>query len=252
MRITILGTGTSHGIPVIGCRCTVCRSRDQRDKRSRTSLLVQTRELSLLIDVAPEFRQQALQRDLQNLDAALITHAHADHIGGLDDLRVFSERRHAAFPIYGPAAALTAIRQRFNYAFRKTQTGGGKPQVKLIRVSEPFAIGKQRIVPVPLWHGKLKVFGYRIGPVAYLTDVSSIPEDSYRHLRGLEVVVIDALRPAPHETHFHLDRAIEEGFRIKARMTYFTHMCHLLGHSATERSLPESMHLAYDGLSLEL
>jgi phosphoribosyl 1,2-cyclic phosphate phosphodiesterase len=252
MRVTFLGTGTSHGIPVIGCTCAVCRSRDPRDRRSRASVLIEVKGSTLLVDAAPELRLQALAAGIAHVDAMLLTHAHADHISGLDDVRIFSEHTRREFPVFGPAPALTQLRKRFEYVFRPTQTGGGKPRLRLHAVSGPFTAAGVRVRPVPLWHGRLRVFGYRINGFAYLTDVSAIPESAYRRLRGLEVLVLDALRPAPHQTHFHLERAVAEARRIGARRTYFTHMCHLLGHGTTERSLPPGMRLAYDGLALRL
>lgn len=252
MRITFLGTGTSHGIPVIGCTCAVCCSPDPRDRRSRCSVLIESQGQNLLVDAGPELRLQLLQAGVKHVDALLLTHAHTDHIAGLDDVRIFSERTGRPFPVYGPRSALAEIRTRFDYVFRNTQKGGGKPRLDLHPVDRPFAPGRVRITPVPLWHGRLRVFGYRFGNFAYLTDVSSIPGESYRLLRNLSVLVLDALRPLPHDTHFHLARAIEEAQRIGAKRTYFTHMCHLLGHEQTERLLPPSIRLGYDGLKIRI
>jgi phosphoribosyl 1,2-cyclic phosphate phosphodiesterase len=252
MRITFLGTGTSHGVPVIGCACGVCRSTDPRNKRSRASVLVETHGQTLLIDVAPEFRLQAVAHNVHHADAMLLTHAHADHIGGLDDVRIFSERSGRHFPIYGPSAALARVRERFDYAFRKTQIGGGKPRLDLHAVVRPFHIKTLRVEPLPVWHGRLKVFGYRLGSFAYITDVSKIPEATYPKLKNLDVLVLDALRHQPHETHFHVARALEEARRIGAQKTYFTHLCHLLEHRKTQAELPKNVFLAYDGLRLML
>ncbi len=250
MRITFLGTGTSHGIPVIGCACPVCTSRDPRDRRARAALAVSDRGTTLLVDAPPELRLRLLAAGIGRADALLLTHAHADHIAGLDDVRIFSERENRKFPIYGPAPALRQVRQRFSYVFRNTQKGGGKPRLSLHPLSRPVRLNQLRVIPIPLWHGRVRVFGYRVRRFAYLTDVSAIPLASYAALKGLDVVVLDALRPEPHETHFHLERAVAEARRIGARKTYFTHMCHRLGHRATERRLPARMHLAYDGLTL--
>ncbi|MEW6516839.1 MAG: MBL fold metallo-hydrolase [candidate division FCPU426 bacterium] len=252
MQVTFLGTGTSHGIPVIGCRCAVCASKDPRDQRGRTALLVRSRRATLLVDAPPELRLQLVRSRVDRVDALLLTHAHADHISGLDDVRIFSEREQRAFPVYGPASALRQVRERFGYVFRPTQEGGGKPRLSLRAVSAPFAVQGVRVRPLAVWHGKVRVFGYRIGNLAYLTDVSRIPESVYPALRGLSVLVLDALRREPHNTHFHLDRAVAEARRIGARKTYFTHLCHRLGHADTERTLPPGMRLAYDGLTLRL
>jgi phosphoribosyl 1,2-cyclic phosphate phosphodiesterase len=252
MRITFLGTGTSHGIPVIGCSCTVCRSRDPHDRRTRASVFVQAQGVNVLVDAAPELRLQALQAGIRRVDAMLLTHAHADHLGGVDDLRIFSERSAKPFPIYGPAPALASLRRRFEYVFRPTQIGGGKPRLALHAVQKAFRLGPLRVLPLPAWHGRLRVFGYRLGSFAYLTDVSAIPETTYPLLRGLKVLVLNALRREPHETHFHLDRAVAEARKIGAQRTYFTHMCHRLGHRSTERNLPANLRLAYDGLRLDI
>jgi phosphoribosyl 1,2-cyclic phosphate phosphodiesterase len=252
MRIRFLGTGTSHGIPVIGCKCPVCRSNDPKDRRSRTAVLIEQDGLTLLVDAPPELRLQLLAAKVSHADAMLITHAHADHISGLDDVRVFSERENQDFSLYGSASSLGSIRRRFDYVFRKTQKGGGKPRLALHAVNAPFRINRLKITPVPVWHGRLRVFGYRIGDFAYLTDVSEIPESSYALLQGLSVLVLPALRPEPHETHFHVERALAEAARIKADRTYFTHMCHRLGHAATNKTLPKNVRLAYDGLELKL
>jgi phosphoribosyl 1,2-cyclic phosphate phosphodiesterase len=252
MRITFLGTGTSHGIPVIGCDCEVCRSPNPWDQRYRASVFVEVRGLKLLIDASPELRLQAVRAGIGQADAMLLTHAHADHIGGLDDLRIFSERSGRHFPIYGPAAALARVRERFDYAFRRTQAGGGKPQLDLHAVAGTFRLGPVEVTPLPVWHGRLRVFGFRLGKFAYITDVSRIPAETYPKLRNLEVLVLDALRHEPHATHFHVARALEEARRIGAKRTFFTHICHRLGHAATQAVLPKRVFLARDGLVLKL
>ncbi len=252
MKITFLGTGTSHGIPVIGCPCSVCQSRDARDRRTRASLLVEVGHKTLLVDAGPELRLQLVRERVNRIDAMLLTHDHADHVAGIDDLRIFSERTQKPFPIYGPKTALQSLRRRFDYVFRRTQAGGGKPKLRLIPVREAFFVEGIQVIPVPLWHGRVRVMGYRIGGMVYLTDVSAIPEASYELLEHCRVLILDALRYEPHPTHFNLDQALAEAGKIKAIQTYFTHLCHLLPHRQTNRHLPPGMQLAYDGLKITL
>ncbi len=252
MRVTFLGTGTSHGIPVIGCHCPVCKSTDPRDRRSRTSIIWESEQVRLLVDAVPELRLQLITAGIDNVDALLLTHAHSDHIAGLDDVRIFSERSARKFPVYGAASTLRAVRRRYDYIFRNTQKGGGKPQLSLHPAAKQFTFKGIKIIPVPLWHGRIRVLGYRLGNFAYLTDVSKIPDEYYALLKGLSVLVLDALRSKPHATHFHLERSLAEAERVGAKKTYFIHMCHLLGHRETERRLPRNVRLAYDGLKISL
>ena len=253
LTLTLLGTGTSHGVPVIGCGCAVCQSRDPKDKRGRCSAWVHGpgQAPSLLIDTGPEFRAQALREGIFRADAALYTHAHADHISGLDDLRAFSERQACKIPCFGNRQTLALIRERFGYVFRPTQAGGGKPQISLQAVDAPFQAVGLKVRPVPLWHGRLKATGWRIGSMAYLTDTHRIPEPSFKLLHGLQLLVLDALRPSPHPTHFSLGQAVAAAKRIGAKRTLFTHMTHLLPHAATCRGLPHGMALGFDGQSIE-
>ena len=252
MEVVFLGTGTSHGVPVIGCDCTVCQSKNKKDIRTRTSVIIKLNKKVLLIDAGPELRMQLLREKIKHVDHLLLTHAHSDHIAGIDDCRIFSERTKNHFNIYGPATALNSIRARFDYAFKKTQEGGGKPKLVLHPKKERFKIDDIVITPIPAWHGRVRVFGYRIGNFAYLTDVSAIPKSSYSLLEKLDVLVLDALRPDKHPTHFSLTEAIEEAKKIKAKRTFFTHICHLLAHQKTNEQLPRPLKLAYDGLKLSL
>src|SRR6185503_19183684 len=207
MRVTFLGTGTSTGVPVLTCSCEVCRSQDPRDRRLRPSVLLEWDGASVLIDTSTDLRQQALALPLRRVDAVLYTHHHADHILGLDELRLYNWRQKAAVPVYGTPETLAALRRTFWYVFEDVQVGGGKPAVEPHAVDGPFTLWGRRIVPVPVLHGTLPILGFRVEGFAYLTDVSAIPESSYALLTGLDVLVLNALRPRPHPTHLHLEAA---------------------------------------------
>lgn len=254
MKITFLGTGTSHGVPMIACDCLTCRSDDPRDKRLRPSIYVQMEDgTGILVDAGPDLRQQALTHGLRRVDAILFTHGHADHILGLDETRRFSGIQGQPMRCYGDELTLNDIRTMFAYVFDpKTPRGGGLPELELRLVDGPFRVGRHQIVPVPLLHGNRPILGFRVGSFAYLTDCNRIPDASWPMLHNLEAVVLDALRIRPHSTHFSLDEAVEAARRIAARRTYFTHMCHDLAHGQTNARLPQSMELAYDGLVLML
>ncbi len=254
MHVTFLGTGTSHGVPMIGCRCPVCTSADPRDRRSRPSAVLAFEDgATVLIDTSTDLRTQALSHGLDRLDAEIYTHSHADHIFGFDDLRRFNVLSGGPLPIYADARTLGDLRRTFAYAFSGgDQAGGGVPQVDPREVIGPFAILGHEFVPVPILHGTRPILGYRVGRFAYLTDCSAIPADSLPLLRGLDVLVLGALRHRPHPTHFSLREATEAAGRIGARRTWFTHMCHDLGHAATARDLPAEMGLAWDGLTIEV
>lgn len=253
LNITILGTGTSHGIPVIGCECPVCNSTDPRNHRYRCSALLRYQGRSVLIDTATELRLQAIRAGMRDLDALLFTHSHADHVGGLDDVRVFSERRGAPIPVFGDQDCLEDIRRRFAYIFTETlQRGGGKPRLELTPIRGPFDLLGLPVQPVPVFHGLLPVLGYRFGPLAYVTDCNRIPRESMGMLRGLDVLVLDALRHRPHSTHFTVAEALGVIEDLRPARAYLTHMTHDLDHEATNAELPPGVELAYDGLSLEV
>lgn len=238
---------------MIGCDCATCRSGDPRDARLRPSIHVQMDDgTSILVDAGPDLRQQALRHGLRRVDAIVFTHGHADHILGLDETRRFTTGQQAPMPCYGDAATLEDIRQMFGYVFDPaTPKGGGLPQLDLREVTGTFRIGAHEIQPVPVMHGRRPILGLRIGGFAYLTDCSHIPDASWPLLHNLEVVVLDALRERPHPTHFSLAEAVEAARRIAAPRTWFTHMCHDLGHAETCERLPAGMALAYDGLVVE-
>lgn len=253
MRITFLGTGTSHGVPMIGCECATCRSSDPRDRRLRPSIFIEADGARLLVDAGPDLREQALRHGISRVDAILFTHGHADHILGMDDVRGFNATERGAMPCYGDAATLRDIRQTFWYVFDPaTPKGGGLPQLELFEILGDFCVGRALVEPVPLWHGRRAILGFRVGRFAYLTDCSAIPDASWPRLHGLDVLVLDALRDRPHPTHFTLEQAVDAACRIGARRTLFTHMCHDLGHQATCERLPNGMTLAHDGLTIDV
>jgi len=250
IEVLILGSGTSHGVPMIGCDCAVCRSDDPRDRRSRPSILVRTGAQCLLVDTSPELRLQCVAHGVDRVDAVLFTHHHADHVAGLDDLRRFNWLMRKPVPLFGTERTLRNVRRMFLYAFEAaSDSPHSRPQLDLHTIDErPFIVGGETIVPIPLMHGPLPVLGFRFGRFAYCTDCSSIPPDSMDLLRDLDVLVLDALRHAEHPAHFNLKQAVEAAGRIGAKRTFFTHMTHQLGHEATNRDLPDGMALAYDGL----
>lgn len=254
VQITFLGTGTSAGVPVIACDCATCRSEDPRDKRWRPSLALAFDDgTSVLVDASPDLRAQALRFRITRVDAILLTHAHADHVLGLDDVRIYNFRQGGAIPCHGAARALARVRRMFDYVFDPaTPKGGGLPQLALRELVGPFSLGGATVIPVPLLHGTLPVLGFRIGSFAYLTDCNAIPDASWPLLEGLDTLVLDALRHKAHRTHFTVDEAVDVARRIGAGRTLFTHMTHDLPHAATCAALPAGISLAYDGLKLEM
>ena len=254
MRITFLGTGTSSGVPSIGCDCATCRSKDPRDQRWRPSVYIELVDgTAVLVDAATDLRAQALRFGIGRVDAVLFTHSHADHVLGLDEVRRYNYLQGKTIPCYGDSRTLSDVRRMFAYVFDPAeQLGGGLPQLELFTIGGPFCLGRETFVPVPLLHGKRPILGFRVGSFAYLTDCNAIPETSWALLEGLDVLVIDALRVRPHPTHFSVDEAIAAVNQIGPARAYFTHMCHDLPHEATCSSLPEQIELAYDGLRLDL
>jgi len=253
-RVTFLGTGTSSGVPMIGCACDVCRSTDPRDNRLRPSIYVEVPgHASILVDTTPDFRQQALTHGIARVDAVLFTHSHADHILGLDELRRFNWMQGGPIPAYASADTWDHIRRTFYYAFDGVKRlGGGIPKLEPHDISGPIVVGGVNVVPVPLWHGDAPILGFRFGGLAYLTDCSRLADEAWALVDGVETLVIDALRDRPHTTHFTVDEALDVIARVRPRRAYMTHMSHELGHAATSARLPEGVQLAYDGLVLEV
>jgi phosphoribosyl 1,2-cyclic phosphate phosphodiesterase len=253
-ELIFLGTGTSMGVPTLGCTCAVCRSADPRNNRMRASVALNFGGHTVLIDTGPDFRTQALREGIDRVDAVLYTHSHADHILGFDDLRPLTFGKAAATPLYADDDTATVIERIFDYTFRKTDRYPTSAHVDLHRLSsEPgttlplFGACFERI---PVIHGRNVIAGYRFGKAAYLTDMSDIPEASFKALRDLDIVILDALRREPHPSHSHLDNSVALAARIGAKQTYFTHISHDLDHGPTEENLPAGVHLAYDGLRL--
>jgi len=257
VRLTFLGTGTSYGVPQIGCRCRTCTSTDPRDKRTRTAAVIESRGRRLLIDTPPELRLQLVAAGVTGIDAVLFTHAHADHVHGIDDLRAISVKHHAAVAAYGPPATLSELATRFSYIFDpavRVQPGTSKPEL----VAHPLAADRETEIagipvrPLPLPHGDRAVFGYRVGPIAYLTDAKAIPDDVRPALTGLEVLVLNALLPRPHPLHLSIPEAVAVAQQLGARRTFLTHLTHETPHAELAASLPAGIAPAYDGLVIEV
>jgi len=253
LKITVLGSGTSVGVPTIGCHCAVCSSADPRDNRLRPSILVSYEDRNVLIDTTPDFRTQALRAKIDHVDAVVFTHAHADHIMGLDDLRPFNFRQKGRIPIYASSDTLAGIQRSFPYVFDDASQTSNVPHLDTQVIDDaPFDLYGLEFVPVPVLHGSQTILGFRFGAAAYLTDHSDIPEPSMERLQSLDVLFLDALRYKPHPTHSTVDRSMRTGERLAARRVFFTHICHDLGHERAESLLPPHVRLAYDGLEIEV
>lgn len=258
MKLTLLGTGTSQGVPVIGCRCEVCRSADSRDKRLRTSAMVEVGDCRIVIDAGPDFRQQMLRTDVRTIDAILLTHEHKDHTGGLDDVRAFNFVDYPTIrpvDIYATPRTMACIRKDYDYAFA-TNKYRGVPEIRLQEIDghEPFTVKGVEIIPIAGKHSeRFEVTGYRIGPIAYMTDFKKLCDGEIEKLRGVEVLVINALRFKPHDSHFSVDEAMEIIREVKPRKAYLTHLSHEIGlHATSPERLSEGVELAYDGQTIEI
>jgi len=252
IRITVLGSGTSVGVPTIGCSCSVCHSSDPHDRRTRPSVLIEYDGHAILIDTTPDFREQAIRENICHLDAVLYTHTHADHLLGIDDLRPLSFRhRPNRLPLYAHPEAADFIRNMFRYIFAADYKFGGLPLVEMKPLEGPLQLFGATFMPIILIHGEAKIYGFRFGSAAYLTDHSEIPEKSLTQLQELDVLFLDALRYKPHPTHSTVENSLKVVERLKPRRAFFTHICHDLPHQATNASLPENVRLCYDGMKLE-
>jgi phosphoribosyl 1,2-cyclic phosphate phosphodiesterase len=250
--LTVLGSGTSMGVPTIGCDCAVCRSSDPRDRRTRPSVLIEYNGRSVLIDTTPDFREQAIRENIRSLDAVLYTHTHADHLLGIDDLRPLSFlHKPNKLPLYARPDAAEFIRNMFGYIFDANYKFGGLPQVELKPINGSLELFGARFEPIVLIHGDAEIFGFRFGSAAYLTDHSEIPESSLSKLEGLDVLFLDALRYKPHPTHSTVEHSLHTVERLKPRRAFFTHICHDLPHEKTNAALPDNVKLSYDGMKLE-
>jgi phosphoribosyl 1,2-cyclic phosphate phosphodiesterase len=252
LQLTILGSGTSMGVPTLACHCEVCESADPRDKRTRPSVLLSYNGRNVVIDTAPDFREQAMREKIDRLDAVIYTHSHADHILGLDDIRPYNLKQGGVVPVYASAETQKLLRRQFAYIFDEAPTESSLPGVEMHTIDAPFDVFGLKVTPVIANHGKQPVLGFRFGAAAYLTDFSSVPEQSKDLLRGLDDFVLDALRYAPHPMHSNVAQSLALVAELKPKRAWFTHICHDLGHTAANSKLPEGVQLAYDGLKFEV
>ena len=253
MKITFLGTGTSQGIPVIGCDCQVCHSKDSRDKRLRTSILIEVKGKTFIIDTGPDFRQQMLMEEVHNLDGVIYTHEHRDHVAGLDDVRPINFLKQKPIEIYGEERVLEALKQMIPYAFKENKYPG-VPDINLHQIiNREFTVEGMEFIPIRVYHYKLPVLGFRIGDFTYITDANYIPEEEKEKIMGSKYIVLNALRKKKHVSHFSLSEALELVNEFGPRKAYLIHMSHQMGfHEKVNAELPEHINLAYDGLSLEV
>ena len=253
LTVTVLGCGTSTGVPVVGCDCEVCTSDAPMNQRMRPSLCLRWGDRVIVVDTGPDLRRQCLRFGIRRVDAVLYTHAHADHIFGLDDLRPFGFRQQGKIPCYGASHTLEQIRRTFAYAFDDQPTeGGGKPRLRTVEIRDRFRVLDLELEAIPVLHGSLEVTAYRCGDFAYVTDTNHVPDASVERLKGVDVLLLDALRFRPHATHFSVDQAIELSRRVGARRTFLTHLNHEVDYDAPQVPLPPGVEFAYDGLEFRI
>jgi phosphoribosyl 1,2-cyclic phosphate phosphodiesterase len=252
MKLTFLGTGTSTGVPTLACRCRVCSSDDPHDKRTRPSVVVEFDSRVVLIDTTPDFRTQAMREGIERLDAVLYTHDHVDHVMGLDDVRPYYFRQQVPIPIYANSRTMDSIRRIYTYIFDQTYPYGGIAKLEPHLIDGPFELWGERVIPLTVLHGHMPILGFRIRDFAYITDFSEIPDETQDLLKGLDVLVLDALRHKPHPTHSTVENSLAWVERLKPRRAFFTHIAHELAHEETNAALPGHVRLAFDGLKLEV
>lgn len=253
LKITFLGTGTSSGVPMIACECAVCTSTDKKDKRLRSSILVESKNTTFVVDTTPDFRYQMLRENVKHLDAVLFTHPHKDHIAGLDDVRAYNYIQQQPMQLYANQMTIDGLMREFAYAFADKRYPG-VPNLELNTITlEPFSIGDINIIPIEVWHMKMPVYAFRFGDFTYITDANKIEESEKEKIKGSKVLVVNALRKEKHISHYNLDEAIELVHELEIPTAYFTHISHQLGkHAEVETRLPEGIHLGYDGLVVEV
>jgi phosphoribosyl 1,2-cyclic phosphate phosphodiesterase len=253
LQISFLGTGTSSGVPMIGCDCVVCRSEDSRDKRLRSSILVRSSTTTVVIDTTPDFRYQMLRSGTRELDAVIYTHPHKDHLAGLDDIRAYNYFQKKAMPLYANSLTEEALRRDYYYAFADL-TYPGIPEIRMVSINRsPFVVGDIPVQPIEVWHHRMPVLGFRFGDITYITDANRIDDDQLELIRGSRILILNALRKEKHLSHFTLAEAIAIGEKLGVPEVYFTHISHQLGtHTSISQELPPGFHLAYDGLQLTL
>ena len=253
MQLTMLGVGSSAGTPVVGCSCATCVSTDVRNKRTRcSSLITLDSGENILIDTGPDLRNQSLRENINRIDAVLYTHTHADHLHGIDDLRAFCQIQRKQIPLYAKQDAVTHISQKFGYVLREPSDFWDLPVLRIKSIDEPFVLFGVKITPIPLMHGRSHIFGYRIGNCAYMTDVSEIPESSFKLLKDLDVILLDCLREQSHPTHINIEQSLAYISRIQAKQSYMIHMTHELEYATLTNKLPKNVFVGFDGLKLQI